>query len=135
MNAAPKAIERLDKVSKPHRRTGRFHVELVPVAPKHNNICIADAHQLEVQKMKSFLVKTFLTVSGLLIGCELALATTIFTLGNNPSGDVNILLNSGATGTTVQGAPNGFPTLTVNFTSSQVLLEPSSGQARISANP
>lgn len=62
-------------------------------------------------------------------------ASIIFTPGNNPSGDVNILLNSGTTGTTVTGSPNGFPTLIVDFSSSQVLSEPSSGQARVAANP
>ncbi|HWB87437.1 MAG TPA: PEP-CTERM sorting domain-containing protein [Bryobacteraceae bacterium] len=62
-------------------------------------------------------------------------ASIIFTLGNNPSNDVNILLNSGATGTTVTGSPNGFPGIIVNFTSSQTLLEPSNGQARVVASP
>ena len=61
-------------------------------------------------------------------------AAIIFTLGNNPSGDVNILLNSGATGTTVTGSPNGSPSLSVIFTSTQVLSEPSSGQARVAAS-
>jgi len=85
--------------------------------------------------MKSSFVRAFVVICGLLITCELAHANTIFTLGNNPSGDVNILLNSGATGMTVQGSPNGFPAITVNFTSTQDLLEPSSGQARVAANP
>lgn len=62
-------------------------------------------------------------------------ASIIFTPGNNPSGDVNILLNSGATGTLVTGNPNMFPGVTVNFSSTQSLLEPSSGQARVAANP
>jgi hypothetical protein len=61
-------------------------------------------------------------------------ASIIFTPGNNPSGDVNILLNSGATGTLVTGNPNMFPTVTVDFSSTQSLLEPSSGQARVAAN-
>ena len=86
--------------------------------------------------MKSFLLRTVLASWGLIVSCGLAYADTVtFTLGNVPSGDVNILLNSGTTGTTVQGSPNGSPQLTVNFTSTQVLLEPSSGQARVSANP
>lgn len=67
--------------------------------------------------------------------CSAAQASIIFTLGNHPSGDVNILLNSGATGLTVTGTPNGFPAVTVNFTSTQTLLTPSSGQARVSASP
>ena len=44
-------------------------------------------------------------------------------------------MNSGATGTTVTGTPNGFPAITVDFSSNQSLLEPSSGQARVAANP
>jgi hypothetical protein len=78
----------------------------------------------------------FVLAMGLvLLSCTSSQASIIFTLGNNPSNDVNILLNSGATGTMVTGTPNGFPGITVNFTSSQDLLEPSSGQARVSANP
>jgi len=70
-----------------------------------------------------------------LVGCSLADASIVFTLGNNPSDDVNILLNSGLSGTTVQGTPNQLPGVLINFTSSQTLLEPSSGQARVSASP
>ena len=62
-------------------------------------------------------------------------ASTIFTLGNNPSNDTNILLNSGMTGTKVTGTANGVTGFTMVFTSSQSLMEPSSGQARVSANP
>jgi len=92
--------------------------------------------QIWRDKVKSFSIRTVLTGCGLLIGCGLTHADTIvFSLGNNPSSDVNILLSSGLTGTTVQGSPSGFPQFAVNFTSSQVLLEPSSGQARVSANP
>ncbi len=71
-----------------------------------------------------------------LLACSsLASADIIFTLGNVPSGDVNILLSSGATGTLVTGTISGFPGFTVNFNSTQALLEPSSGQARVTANP
>jgi len=70
-----------------------------------------------------------------LLSCGVAHASIIFTLGNNPSGDVNILLNSGLSGNTVQGTPNQLPGILINFTSTQSLLEPSSGQARVSANP
>jgi hypothetical protein len=74
--------------------------------------------------------------SVLLIGASgSSRASIIFTLGNNPSGDVNVLLNGGTTGTTVTGSPSGFPSLVVDFTSTQSLSEPSSGQARIAANP
>jgi len=80
--------------------------------------------------MKSIRTYAFALLSPLALN-----ASIIFTPGNNPSGDVNILLNSGATGTTVTGTPNGFPGITVDFSSNQSLLEPSSGQARVAANP
>lgn len=67
--------------------------------------------------------------------CSALQASVIFELGNHPSGDVNILLSSGSTGTTITGTPNGFPAITVDFTSTQTLLAPSSGQARVAANP
>jgi hypothetical protein len=63
-------------------------------------------------------------------------ANVIFTLGNNPQpGEANILFNSGGSGNLVTGSPNGFPTFVVNFSSTQNLLAPSSGQARVSGNP
>jgi hypothetical protein len=63
-------------------------------------------------------------------------ASVIFDLGNHPQPDeVNILLNSGQSGTTVTGTSNFFPNLIVNFSSTQSLLAPSSGQARITGNP
>ncbi|HJT66364.1 MAG TPA: PEP-CTERM sorting domain-containing protein [Pyrinomonadaceae bacterium] len=57
-----------------------------------------------------------------------------FTIGNNPqSNEENILLNSGATGTTVFGLTNQ-TNIQVRFTSStDTLVEPSSGQARVEA--
>ena len=56
-----------------------------------------------------------------------------FTIGNNPQpGEENVLLNSGTTGTTVTGTTNQTGLL-VNFSSTQTLSEPSSGQARIEA--
>ena len=63
-------------------------------------------------------------------------ASVIFDLGNHPQPDeVNILLNSGQSGTTVTGTSNFFPNLIVDFSSTQSLLAPSSGQARITGNP
>jgi hypothetical protein len=61
-------------------------------------------------------------------------ATIIFTLGNNPQpGEENVLLNSGATGSTVTGTLNQSGLL-VNFTSiTQTLTAPSTGQARVEA--
>ena len=56
-----------------------------------------------------------------------------FTIGNNPQpGEENVLLNNGTTGTTVTGTTNQTGLL-VNFSSTQTLSEPSSGQARIEA--
>jgi hypothetical protein len=80
-------------------------------------------------------MKLIVGVLGLLLIASAAQATTVFTLGNNPSNDTNILLNSGATGTTVTGTANGVSGFTMVFTSTQSLMEPSSGQARVSANP
>lgn len=71
----------------------------------------------------------------LLLAATAAQASTTFTLGNVPSNDTNILLNSGMTGTTVTGTANGVTGFTMVFTSTQSLMEPSSGQARVSANP
>jgi len=63
-------------------------------------------------------------------------ADIVFTLGNNPQpGEENILFNSGETGTTVMGTPSGFPSFVVDFMSTQTLLAPSSGQARVSGDP
>jgi hypothetical protein len=61
-------------------------------------------------------------------------ADIIFTLGNNPqSGEENVLLNNGATGSTVTGTLNQSGLL-VNFTSlTQTLTAPSNGQARVEA--
>ncbi len=62
-------------------------------------------------------------------------ASVIFTLGNHTSDDVNILLNSGATGTTITGTLTSFPNVAVDFTSTQVLGGSSSGQAGVFAVP
>lgn len=57
-----------------------------------------------------------------------------FTIGNNPQqNEENVLLNSGATGTTVFGLTNQTQ-LQVRFSSTtDTLVEPSSGQARVEA--
>lgn len=67
--------------------------------------------------------------------CGITQASIIFTLGNNPSNDVNILLSSGAAATMVTGTPNGVSGVTVDFMSTETLLEPSSGQARVADSP
>ena len=80
-------------------------------------------------------MKSIWTYAFLLLSSFPGNASIIFTPGNNPSNDVNILLNSGATGTTLTGSPNMFPGVVVDFSSTQSLSEPASGQARVTANP
>lgn len=65
--------------------------------------------------------------------CFTANATITFTPGNNPSGDVNVLLTDPSTGTTVFGSASGQPQFQVQFSSSITLTEPSNGQARVQA--
>ena len=74
-----------------------------------------------------FLIATLLVPS-------LSWANITFTLGNNPQPDEeNVLLNNGTSGSTVSGTTNQSG-VTVNFISAtQILSEPSSGQARIEA--
>ncbi len=63
----------------------------------------------------------------------LANASVIFTPGNHPQpGEVNVLLNTGATGFTITGSATGD---TVDFSSTQMLMEPIAGIARITASP
>jgi hypothetical protein len=73
-------------------------------------------------------------VLALALSAPLAHATVTFTPGNNPQSDEeNILLNSGATGSTVFGMTQQ-SNLTVAFSSTiDTLNEPSSGQARVGA--
>ena len=70
----------------------------------------------------------------LLSGAQAKADSVTFTVGNNPQTDEeNILLNSGATGTTVFGLTNQ-TNLQVAFSSTtDTLVEPSSGQARVEA--
>jgi len=70
----------------------------------------------------------------LLSGARAKADSVTFTIGNNPQSDEeNILLNSGATGTTVFGLTNQ-TNLQVAFSSTtDTLVEPSSGQARVEA--
>ena len=71
----------------------------------------------------------------LCVACASAPAAIIFTLGNNPQQDETNILFSGGSGTTVTGTPNGFPGVIVDFTSTQDLFAPASGQARVAGNP
>lgn len=75
------------------------------------------------------------TCAMLALAASFASHAATITAGNNPQpNENNILLNTGQTGTTVQGTLNQFPGLLVNFTSNQSLTEPSNGQARIEAS-
>ena len=71
----------------------------------------------------------------LLSGARAKADSVTFTIGNNPQPDEeNILLNSGATGTTVFGLTNQ-TNLQVAFSSTtDTLVEPSSGQASVEAS-
>ena len=80
-------------------------------------------------------MKQLLVAAALLVGCSSVRADITFTLGNNPQADEeNVLLNSGDSGTTITGTTNSTG-LVVLFSSSQTLLAPSSGQARVTADP
>jgi hypothetical protein len=77
--------------------------------------------------------KFLLPLAIVLFAPSLSRADLSITLGNNPQpGEENVLLNTGTIGNTVLGTLNQSGFL-VNFTSTQVLTEPSNGQARIEA--
>jgi hypothetical protein len=77
--------------------------------------------------------KFLLLIATALFAPVLCWAGMTFELGNNPQpNEENVLLNSGMTGNLVTGTTNQTGA-TVNFTSTQTLTEPSSGQARIEA--
>jgi len=77
--------------------------------------------------------KLFLLIATALLAPVLCWAGITFELGNNPQpNEENVLLNNGTTGNLVTGTTNQTGA-TVNFTSTQKLTEPSSGQARIEA--
>lgn len=78
-------------------------------------------------------MKRLLFAAAFLLACSSMRADIIFTLGNHPQQDeLNVLLNSGDSGTTITGTITGFSVL---FSSTQTLLAPSNGQARVSADP
>jgi PEP-CTERM motif len=72
-----------------------------------------------------------------LIACSATTAradSVTFTPGNNPQQDEeNILLNSGATGSTVLGLTNQTQVQVAFSSTTDILVEPSSGQARVEA--
>ena len=85
--------------------------------------------------MRRSLCSGLLVASAFLLACSSMRADIIFTLGNNPEPDeINVLLSSGDSGTTITGTLTGTE-YEVVFSSSQTLLSPSNGQARVSANP
>jgi hypothetical protein len=70
----------------------------------------------------------------LLSGASAKADSVTFTIGNNPqSNEENILLNSGATGTTVFGLTNQTQLQVAFSSTTDILVEPSSGQARVEA--
>jgi hypothetical protein len=74
----------------------------------------------------------FLCLTLLLVATP-ARASVIFTLGNNPQpGEEGILLNSGASGTTLTGLTN-ISGSAVEFSSTDTLLEPVTGIGRITS--
>jgi len=86
-------------------------------------------------RIEKFAVLSFVFLGIIICSSTLAKADSVtFTLGNNPQPDEeNILLNNGTTGTTVFGLTNQTQ-LQVSFSSTtDMLVEPSSGQARVEA--
>jgi len=70
-----------------------------------------------------------------LLACGSLRADITFTLGNHPQADeLNVLLNSGDSGTTITGTLTGTE-YSVLFSSTQPLLSSSNGQARVAADP
>ena len=85
--------------------------------------------------IKRIAVPLFIFIATVIVSVTTARADSVtFTIGNNPqSNEENILLNSGAQGATVFGLTNQ-TNLQVRFDSStDILVEPSSGQARVEA--
>jgi len=83
---------------------------------------------MKANKSRIFLVACFCV--------GMAQADVVFTTGNHPQpGEANVLLNSGGFGMTVTGTTNSLPGVVVDFTSTELELEPSSGQARVSGDP
>jgi len=78
-------------------------------------------------------MKRLLFAAAFLLACSSMRADITFALGNHPQQDeLNVLLSSGDSGTTITGTITGFSVL---FSSTQNLLAPSNGQARVSADP
>jgi len=86
-------------------------------------------------RVSRFVVPSLLLA--VLIACSATAAradSVTFTIGNNPQQDEeNILLNNGATGTTVFGLTNQTQLQVAFSSTTDILVEPSSGQARVEA--
>ena len=86
-------------------------------------------------RVSRFVVPSLLLA--VLIACSATAAradSVTFTIGNNPQQDEeNILLNNGATGTTVFGLTNQTQLQVAFSSTTDILIEPSSGQARVEA--
>ena len=70
--------------------------------------------------------------AALLLSASEAQATAIFTIGNDPQTDENVLLNTDDVGMQIFGITNDTG-LAVRFTGNEVLTSPANGQARIEA--
>jgi hypothetical protein len=67
----------------------------------------------------------------LILATSLANGAILVTEGNNSQDFVNVLIDKGETGLSVTGRLSGFADLTVEFTSSQQLINQSNGQAHL----
>lgn len=85
--------------------------------------------------IRSIIVPSLILIA--IITCSSAVAkadSVTFTIGNNPQSDEeNVLLNSGAMGTTVFGLTNQTQLQVAFSSTTDTLMEPSSGQARVGA--
>src|ERR687883_700800 len=86
-------------------------------------------------RISRFVVPSLLFAVMIVCSASAARADAVtFTLGNNPQqNEENVLLNSGATGTTVFGLTNQTQLQLAFSSTTDILLEPSSGQARVEA--
>jgi len=77
--------------------------------------------------------RTFLAVLCSCVCVGVLHANVIFQLGNHPQpGEVNVLTIKGETGKTVFGHTNTKPSVTVDFMSTETLLQNANGQAQVS---
>ena len=86
-------------------------------------------------RISRFVVPSLVLAAIFVCSSAIAKADSVtFTLGNNPQSDEeNVLLNSGASGTTVFGLTNQTQLQVAFSSTTDILVEPSSGQARVEA--